>query len=119
MTNANGSLNESFYYEPFGRRTDAQGNPLANGSIDVPMGFTGHEHDDELGLINMRGRMYDPTIRRFLSADPHVTDPLSGQSYNRYSYVVNNPTNLTDPTGFDWWDFGGGSWSSDGCLGQE
>jgi hypothetical protein len=63
--------------------------------------------------------MYDPTIRRFLSADPHVTDPLSGQSYNRYSYVVNNPTNLVDPTGFDWWDYGTGSWVSDGCFGQE
>jgi hypothetical protein len=63
--------------------------------------------------------MYDPTIRRFLSADPHVTDPLSGQSYNRYSYVVNNPTNLVDPTGFDWWDYGNGSWVSDGCFGQE
>ncbi|MEO7593486.1 MAG: RHS repeat-associated core domain-containing protein, partial [Byssovorax sp.] len=119
VTDASGTLKESFYYEPFGRRTDAQGSPLGNGSIDVPMGFTGHEHDDELGLINMRGRIYDPIIRRFLSADPHVTDPLSGQNYNRYSYVVNNPTNLTDPTGFDWWDFGGGSWNSDGCLGQE
>ncbi len=64
-------------------------------------GFTGHEHDDDLGLINMRGRLYDPVIRRFLSADPHVTHPLSGQSYNRYSYVVNDPTNLIDPTGFD------------------
>jgi hypothetical protein len=25
---------------------------------------------------------------------------MNGQSYNRYSYVMNNPTNFTDPTGF-------------------
>ena len=120
VTESSGALGDSFYYEPFGRRTDALGKALANGALDLFSGFTGHEHDDDLGLINMRGRIYDPTIRRFLSADPHVTDPLLGQSYNRYSYVVNDPTNLVDPTGFDWWDFGGGSWiSSDGCLGQE
>jgi hypothetical protein len=25
------------------------------------------------------------------------------QSYNRYAYVMNNPLNLTDPSGFSWW----------------
>ncbi|MEO7592918.1 MAG: RHS repeat-associated core domain-containing protein, partial [Byssovorax sp.] len=50
---------------------------------EVRSGFTGHEHDDDLGLINMGGRMFDPVIRRFLSPDPHVTNPLLGQSYNR------------------------------------
>jgi RHS repeat-associated protein len=120
LTDASGALKESLYYEPFGRRTDTLGKPLASGVLDITFGFTGNEHDDDLGLINFRGRIYDPTIRRFLSADPHVTDPLSGQSYNRYSYVVNNPTNLVDPTGFDWWDAGNGSWvSSDSCIGEE
>jgi len=119
VTEADGALGDSFYYEPFGGRTDAQGKPLALGALNISSGFTGHEHDDDLGLINMRGREYDPAMRRFLSADPHVTDPLLGQSYNCYSYVVNNLMNLVDPTGFDWYDFGGGSWVSDGCLGQE
>jgi len=48
----------------------------------------------------MNGRIYDPLLGKFLSADPLVQDPINGQSYNRYSYVLNNPTNLTDPTGF-------------------
>jgi RHS repeat-associated protein len=60
-----------------------------------------HRHDDELGLIDMRGRVYDPAQKRFLSPDPRVTDPLFGQNYNRYSYVLNNPLRFTDPTGFD------------------
>lgn len=32
-------------------------------------GFTGHEHYDEFGLINMNGRVYDPFMSTFLSPD--------------------------------------------------
>jgi hypothetical protein len=35
-----------------------------------------------------------------LSGDPIIQDPTNGQNYDRYSYVFNNPTNFTDPTGF-------------------
>ena len=38
--------------------------------------------------------------KRFLTPDPYVADPLSSQSYHRYSYVTNNPLRYTDPTGF-------------------
>ncbi|VVH51526.1 hypothetical protein BPUTSESOX_170, partial [uncultured Gammaproteobacteria bacterium] len=62
-------------------------------------GFTGHEHIDEMGFIHMNGRVYDPQIGRFLSADPYIQDPYNTQSYNRYSYVINNPLKYTDPTG--------------------
>ncbi|VVH60616.1 Rhs-family protein [uncultured Gammaproteobacteria bacterium] len=66
-------------------------------------GFTGHEHIDEMGFIHMNGRVYDPQIGRFLSADPHIQDPYNTQSYNRYSYVMNNPLKYTDPSGY-WWN---------------
>ncbi len=55
---------------------------------------------DHLDLVHMNGRIYDPLVARFMSADPIVTDPLNGQNYNRYSYVSNNPMGATDPTGF-------------------
>ncbi len=64
-------------------------------------GFTGQEMMDNLGLVNMNGRVYNPLIGRFISADPHVTDPTDPQNFNRYSYVLNNPLSYTDPTGFD------------------
>lgn len=63
-------------------------------------GYTGHEMDDEVGLINMKGRIYDPALGRFLSADPHIQAPGDSQSYNRYSYVKNNPLSYTDPSGY-------------------
>jgi len=61
---------------------------------------------------------------KFLTPDPHVTDPLGSQAYNRFSYTINNPVNLIDPTGFDYGDagciglecLGGGGW--DGTFGD-
>jgi RHS repeat-associated protein len=62
-------------------------------------GYTGHEHIDEFGLINMNGRLYEPVIGRMLSPDNYVQAPGFSQSYNRYSYVWNNPLKYTDPDG--------------------
>jgi RHS repeat-associated protein len=54
-----------------------------------------------LGLIHMNGRVMDVADGRFLSPDPHITDPRNTQDYNRYSYVRNNPLSFIDPTGFN------------------
>lgn len=51
----------------------------------------------------MNGRIYDPLIGRFMSADPFIQDPAFAQSYNRYAYVMNNPLANIDPSGY--WSF--------------
>jgi hypothetical protein len=48
----------------------------------------------------MNGRIYDPTLGRFLQADPHIQAPKNSQNFNRYSYVLNNPMSYTDPSGY-------------------
>ena len=48
----------------------------------------------------MGGRVYDPILGRFLSADPYVQSPYFSQSLNRYSYVFNNPLSFSDPSGY-------------------
>jgi RHS repeat-associated protein len=63
-------------------------------------GYTGHEELDEVGLVHMNGRVYDPQLGRFLSADPVVQDATDLQAFNHYAYVRNNPLSLTDPSGF-------------------
>jgi RHS repeat-associated protein len=63
-------------------------------------GFTGHTHADDVALIHMNGRIYDPNLGRFLSVDPIVQFPASTQSLNPYSYLMNNPMAATDPSGF-------------------
>ncbi len=48
----------------------------------------------------MNGRVYDPILGRFLTPDPLVQAPTLSQSWNRYSYVWNNPLRNTDPSGY-------------------
>jgi len=48
----------------------------------------------------MNGRVYDPALGRFLSVDPVYQAPTNMQSLNPYSYVLNNPLSLTDPSGY-------------------
>jgi hypothetical protein len=53
-----------------------------------------------MDLIHMKGRVYDPTIGRFLQADLVVQAQGQILSYNRYAYVWNNPGAYTDPSGY-------------------
>ena len=102
ITDEDGALVEKRSYEAFGeRRSPVWGQPPpASFTSATTRGFTGHEEDDELGLVNMKGRIYDPALARFLTPDPLVSRPFYGQSYNPYSYVLNNPLALVDPSGF-------------------
>jgi len=108
LVKQNGTVSERYSYDAWGRRRNpanwADYNVLAPRLI--ARGYTSHEHLDGFGLINMNGRMYDPVIGRVLSPDNGacpdnggVQDPTNTQSYNRYSYCLNNPLRYTDPSG--------------------
>ena len=107
LLDASGNILVAESFGAFGARRGAgwSGMPgaqeLAAIAASTRDGFTAHEHLDNLDLIHMNGRVYDPRIGRFISADPHLPDPYSGQSHNRYAYVLNNPLSLIDPSGFD------------------
>jgi RHS repeat-associated protein len=64
-------------------------------------GYTFHSMLGDMGLIHMNGRVQDAITGRFLSPDPTIPDPGFTQSFNRYSYVNNNPLSFIDPSGFD------------------
>ena len=109
ITNESGSVVERLSYDAFGKRRNAtswSGAPAAGAWTNIAnmthRGFTFHEHLDNVDLVHMNGRVYDPNIGRFISADPFVQAPLMSQSLNRYSYVMNNPLSLVDPSGYSW-----------------
>lgn len=103
VSDERGAVIEWLAYEPFGKRRFPSGVADPNTTIagvSTERGYTNHQHIDELGLIHMNGRIYDPVVGRFMSADPKIQSPDDLQSYNRYSYVLNNPLGYTDPSGY-------------------
>jgi RHS repeat-associated protein len=64
-------------------------------------GYTGHEHLDNVALIHMNGRVFDPLVGRFLSVDPLIGELADSQQVNPYAYAANRPLSLTDPSGYD------------------
>jgi RHS repeat-associated protein len=105
---------EFFGYDAWGKRYRFENGTKFYFGESLPMpaqdfldhfsrGYTGHEHMDMFGLINMNGRMYDPVIGRMLSPDPYVPDGTYTQDFNRYTYARNNPLTYVDPDGeFVW-----------------
>jgi RHS repeat-associated protein len=91
-------------YDPWGARRKPDGRAASPGESFAPQvgrrEFTGHETITGVGLVNMNGRVYDPLVGRFLSPDPNIQFVADLQSYNRYSYALNNPLRNTDPTGY-------------------
>jgi len=108
--NNNPVVLQEISYDAWGRRRDAATWTISGTSVHYyfDRGFTGHEHLDVFGLINMNGRMYDPLLGRMLSPDNFVQAAGFSQSFNRFSYCINNPLKYFDLTGYNWWtDFTG------------
>lgn len=102
LTDDAGTVQQRLSYDAWGKRRNADGSDAPSGISPPPQttrGFTGHEHIEDVGLINMNARVYDPTIGRFMSADALIADIYDAQIFNRYSYVSNNPLSFADPSG--------------------
>ena len=109
LINASGSvlINES--YSAYGyRRTSNWSTSMPAGSADYSTiasttrrGYSDafHEMLDDVGLIHMNGRVYDPMAARFISPDPATGFTHHTQSWNPYSYVWNSPLRYVDPSG--------------------
>jgi RHS repeat-associated protein len=81
-----------------GERNANQGYGMPDG---VRKKFTGYEKDQETGLDFAQARYYGNGLGRFTSVDPALEsiEPTLPQSWNRYSYVLNNPIRWNDPSG--------------------
>ena len=100
ITDAIGNIEQESSFDAWGNTRNPE---TWTGTVaQQPMfdrGYTGHEHLNSFGLINMNGRMYDPVMSSFLSVDNYVQRPDFSQNFNRYAYCMNNPLKYTDPSG--------------------
>jgi RHS repeat-associated protein len=126
VTSSTGTVVSRHDYQPFGEELG-----VGVGTRDASKGFsyadnvrqkyTGMETDDATGLGHTLWRKYDEMSGRWTSPDPYggsmkVNDP---QSFNRYSYVGNDPINQVDLSGLErvgadqsWEDVENGFWGS-------
>lgn len=108
LSSSSGSQTEVNVYYPFGRIQTAS--PQA--SFQVSKRFTGQIYDAETGLYYFNLRYVDVELGRFTQANTVIQDLSNPQSYNRYSYCVNNPLRYNDPSGHDFFTatLGDGNW---------
>lgn len=109
ITNELAQVQQRQSFDTWGNRRDASASggwgvlsAATAASFDTTttfQGYTGHQQLDPVGLVHMKGRLYDPVLGRFIQADP-MTEGDPTQGLNRYSYVLNNPLSLTDPSGY-------------------
>ncbi len=93
LVNDAGTVVNTYEYTPWGEiRSETE-------TVDNPIKYAGEYYDDELGMIYLRARYYNPNIGRFTSLDikeGEISNPLD---LNRYVYCRNNPIKYTDPNG--------------------
>ncbi|HLZ52524.1 MAG TPA: RHS repeat-associated core domain-containing protein [Candidatus Acidoferrum sp.] len=88
LSNAAGSIANTYTYDSFGKLTNS------TGSLVNPFRYTARESDTETGLYYYRARYYDSNAGRFLTEDALRYEPTSF-----YSYVGNDPVFWNDPLG--------------------
>ncbi len=104
-----GAVTARYAYDPYGKRRIASGNYDKDGTLvydwnrtssGTDRGYTGHEHLDDIGVVHMNGRTFDPKLGVFMQPDPLIQDPMNTQNYNRYGYCFGDPMTCSDPTGY-------------------
>jgi RHS repeat-associated protein len=93
LTDRHGDNIEQYRYDAFGNILTGITAPYNTTS------YTGQQYDDKAGLIYMNARWYNSNVGRFMQQDTYMGDLVNPQSQNLYSYVMNNPVNMWDPTG--------------------
>jgi RHS repeat-associated protein len=104
-TDASGNIVQTCTSLPFGDGLSCTGS-----GTQSPTSFAGQDLDPNTGLIRFPMRNYSTAQGRWMHPDPAglaAVDPTNPQTWNRYTYVLNNPEILIDPLGlFCVWDDG-------------
>jgi len=89
------AVKNTYTYEPFGEMFATE----CTETIENPFKFTGQYFDSEIEEYYLRARQYNPRLARFTSRDPLLGEPYEPLTLHTYLYALNDPIDMTDPTG--------------------
>jgi len=92
LVDTTGQIETNYAYDPFGV-------PVVEGDESNPYQYTGEAWDEEVGLLYLRARYYQPEVGRFITKDPWAGSISQPLTLNRYVYVMGNAPNRADPMG--------------------
>jgi RHS repeat-associated protein len=95
QTDSTGAVIQHYEYSAFGQSRYTQ----SSTAFPVSRRYTRQILDEDSGLYFYNARYFDPQLARFVEADTFIPDFGDPQSWNRYTYVLNNPLRFTDPDG--------------------
>ena len=103
VTDIDGNVTDTVAYNAYGKQTER------TGTSKLIFGYNGRYGvlSDPNGLLYMRTRYYDPSLKRFMSADVIDGSITDSTSLNVYTFVNGNPISFIDPFGLSA-DRGGG-----------
>jgi RHS repeat-associated protein len=91
LVNPSGSIDRSYTYSAFGQ-------PLSLETSEEFL-FSREKYDADVSLVYLRARYYDPALGRFLGRDKYPGVLSNPQTLGSYLYSLNDPINLSDPSG--------------------
>lgn len=96
----NGNEVVKYAYDAWGKLLNIGGTLKNSVGVTNPYRYRGYRYDTETGLYSLHSRYYDPETGRFINADDRVVG-VGGNilGYNLYAYCMNNPVNMSDPSG--------------------
>ena len=89
-----------YAYDSWGTPLSTTGSLASTLGAQNPFRYRGYVYDAETGLYYVISRYYDPEIGRWINADNQIAG-VGGEvlGYNMFAYCMNNPVNMSDPTG--------------------
>ncbi len=102
LIDASGAQVVRYTYDSWGKPVSITGSLATTVGAKNPYRYRGYRYDNESGLYYLQSRYYDPSIKRFISADIFVSTGQGFSGNNVYAYCGNQPINRSDSGGMFW-----------------
>jgi RHS repeat-associated protein len=102
LIDASGTEVVKYTYDSWGKPISITDTSSTGVGAKNPYRYRGYRYDTESGLYYLQSRYYDPSIKRFISADIFVSTGQGFSGNNVYAYCGNQPINRSDSEGTSW-----------------